>query len=68
MGVPLGLAVLTKSFLAITIVLVILVFVPVLAFAGQPLSRQNWRHAAGGVLVAFAISLPWHLVQLSMAA
>jgi 4-amino-4-deoxy-L-arabinose transferase-like glycosyltransferase len=66
MGVPLGLAVLTKSFLAITIVLVILVFVTVLGFAGQSLSRQHWRYAAGGVFVAFVISLPWHLVQLLM--
>ena len=66
MGVPLGLAVLTKSFLTLPFVLVILIFVTTLVFAGQPFSQQHWRYAAGGVGVALAISLPWHLVQLSM--
>ena len=66
MGLPLGLAVLTKSFLTLPVVLVILIFVTTLAFAGQPFSQQHWRYAAGGVGIALAISLPWHLVQLSM--
>jgi 4-amino-4-deoxy-L-arabinose transferase-like glycosyltransferase len=43
MGVPLGLAVLTKSFLTVSIVLVILIFVTTLAFASQPFSQQHWR-------------------------
>jgi 4-amino-4-deoxy-L-arabinose transferase-like glycosyltransferase len=64
MAIPLGLGVLTKSFLVLPIVLVCLVFVSLLALAGQPFSRQHWRYAAGAVTVVFAISLPWHVMQL----
>jgi 4-amino-4-deoxy-L-arabinose transferase-like glycosyltransferase len=66
MGIPFGLAILTKSFMVITVVFVVLAFVPLLALMGQPSSRQHWRYAAGGLLVALAISLPWHLAQLLM--
>ena len=63
-GIPVGLAILTKSFLAITIVLVIFVFILMLALTSQPLPRKNWLYAVGGFFVAGAISLPWHIVEL----
>jgi 4-amino-4-deoxy-L-arabinose transferase-like glycosyltransferase len=66
MGIPIGLAILTKSFFVLSVVFVVLIFVPLLALLGQALSRQHWRYAAGGLCVAIAIALPWHLVQLSM--
>jgi len=64
MGLPLGLAMLTKSFLTLPIVLTIVIFVTVLVLQGQPFSRMHWRYAAGCVTLALTVSLPWHLVQV----
>jgi 4-amino-4-deoxy-L-arabinose transferase-like glycosyltransferase len=64
MGLPLGLAMLTKSFLTLPIVLTIVIFVIVLVLQGQPFSRMHWRYAAGCVTLALTVSLPWHLVQV----
>ena len=65
MGVPLGLAILTKSLLVLPIVSTIFVVASIAWWSGKPIVG-NWRYAAGGVLVAIAIFLPWHIVELFM--
>jgi hypothetical protein len=66
MGIPIGLAVMTKSFLVLPTTIAFFVFVLMLAAQGYRFASPHWRYAAGGVAVALAISLPWHLIQISM--
>lgn len=64
MGIPLGLAALTKSFLVLPIVLVVFVFVTLLVLAGSSILKQHWLCGLGGVLIGLTVLLPWHLSQL----
>jgi 4-amino-4-deoxy-L-arabinose transferase-like glycosyltransferase len=63
-GLPLGLAVMTKSLLAGPIVLIILASALAVAPTGRRLSRAHYAAAATAVAVAGGIALPWHLLEV----
>jgi 4-amino-4-deoxy-L-arabinose transferase-like glycosyltransferase len=64
LGLPLGLAVLTKSLAVAPILLAIVATVVSIAMFRHEVTRQHWRALGLAVIVAAAIALPWHLVEL----
>lgn len=64
LGVPLGLAVMIRSFSAAPIVLLLLLSALLWYWSGQPIGLRHRRSLAGGLLLAAAIALPWHLIEL----
>lgn len=64
MGVPLGLAVMFRSYSAVTPFAVVAACVACLPLVERArLSAARWRALGGGLLGALAIALPWHLLQ-----
>jgi 4-amino-4-deoxy-L-arabinose transferase-like glycosyltransferase len=64
LGLPLGVAVMIRSISAATIVVIILLNIIFFPWLGERLHRQQWRAVGIGVLMAAAIALPWHILQV----